>query len=468
MKYRTLGLWTVLTLACVAIASAVTGQPHPTTSPPAHFDLWHIIVIGAVTPSTLTELTDLAKDYFTNVYVQLVNPETALKAQFAKLENAQFTGKKWIFGVKTQIGGASANAGANKSLPPADEGQYDQGEATVVRTYTRMALDGLAIEVTKKMTGSFRPALAETMSDRLQAHDLEVNRQMFCNGDGVLCAVDAGGASSTTQPVEKDYGVANGGLGVRHVYIGDKVAFYKADLTTLIGRRVVTAVSETNDTFDVDSTIDTTVAGGPHVVTRSTDDTDNIAAGENKGLLVSVKDSGTFETIPATFQGWKSIRLHNSAVLRDISDSLVMQMVETIRARSRLVPNLIVTRPGVVLKYSEIFLPLRRLDGQDVQLKGGYKPIAAVIHAGGSIPVIGDNDCPNSRMFFLNTGAFRMADLVGTEWADMDGATFDRVTDKDAIEGYIRKYWAVVTVQRNANGVIEDLNDITSIDRRAA
>ena len=420
----------------------------------------------AVTPTTLTELTDLAKDYFTNVYVQLVNPETPLKAQFARLENAQFTGKKWIFGVKTQIGGASANAGANKSLPPADEGQYDQGEATVVRTYTRMALDGLAIEVTKRQQGSYRPALAETMSDRLQAHDLEVNRQMFCAGDGKLA--DVATDSGTSQVLSADYSVTNGGLGTRHIYVGDMVAFYDSTGVTLRGRRTVTSVDHTtgSDTGTIVVDSDPVTTAGDFV-TRSTSDTDNLTAGEAKGLLASVEASSTFEAIPVTFQGWKSIVMSNSGTLRDISDSLVMQMIETIRSRSRLVPNLIVTRPGIVLKYSELFLPLRRLDGQDVQLLGGYKPIAAVVHAGGSIPVIGDTDCPNSRMFFLNTGAFRMADVTGTEWADMDGATFDRVTDKDAIEGYIRKYWNLITVQRNANGVLEDLNDISAIDKQA-
>lgn len=420
----------------------------------------------AVTPTTMTELNELAKDYFTNVYVQLVNPETPLKAQFNKLEGANFTGRKWIFGVKTQIGGASANAGANKTLPAADEGQYDQGEATLVRTYTRMALDGMVIEVTKRQQGSYRPALAEIMADRLQAHDLEVNRQMFCNGDGFLASIPAtADGASATQTLDQDYAVANGGNGTRHIYVGDLLAFYQSDGTTLIGKKTVTAVDHANVQITLDSSITTTDAG---YVSRATSDTDNTIAGEAYGLLKSVKDSVTFETIPATFQGWKSIRLHADGVLRPISDSLVMQMIETIRSRSRLVPNLIVTRPGIVLKYSEIFLPLRRLDGQDVQLEGGYKPIAAVIHAGGSIPVIGDNDCPNSRMFFLNTGAFRMADMVGTEWADMDGATFDRVTDKDAIEGYLRKYWQLITIQRNANGVIEDLEDIAAIDKIAA
>lgn len=426
----------------------------------------------AVTPTTLTELTDLAKDYQTNVYVQLINPEAALKAQFAKLENAQFTGKTWIFGVKTSIGGGSANVGANKSLPAANAGQYDQGTASVVRTYTRMALDGLAMEATKRREGSYRPALAEVMSDRLQAHDLEVNRQMFSNGDGALFAITTGstGASTTQTPgtgvagAVGDYGIVNGGSGLRHIYIGDVIEYYDSTLANKVsgGPWTVTAVGTTTITHGSVDTADGDIA------VRATSDTDNKTAGECGGLLASVKDSVTFEGIPATAQGWKAIRVHNSATLRDVSDSLVMQVIETIRARSRMVPNLVVTTPGIVLKYSEIFLPLRRLDGQDVQLKGGYIPMAAIIHAGGSIPVLSDNDCPSHRMFFLNTGAFRMADLVGTEWADMDGTTFDRVADKDAIEGYIRKYWQLITVARHQNGVLEDLNDVTSISRIAA
>jgi len=49
----------------------------------------------------------------------------------------------------------------------------------------------------------------------------------------------------------------------------------------------------------------------------------------------------------------------------------------------------------------------------------------------------------------------------------MDGATFDRVVDKDSIEGYVRKYWNLITVQRNANGLLSDLNDIAAVDKVA-
>lgn len=425
----------------------------------------------AVTVQTLTELNDLAKDYFTNVYTQAYNTETPLKSQFGRLENATFAGKKWIFGVKLMRGGGSANAGANKTLPDAKSGQFDQGEATVKRTYTRLALDGFAIETTKTQPGAFKSAIAEAMQDRLEMHDKEVNRQMFSNGDGVLFSITTGsvGASATQTPgvgtggAEGDYGAVNAGSGLKHVQIGDALKFYNNALDTqnatgaAAGAAVtVSAIDYSAGTITISATVDT---ADNDVATRATADTDNITAGEATGLLKSVAASGTLHTIPATLKGWQSVVLSNGGTARSISDSLVMRMITQIRARSGKTPNLVVTSPSIVLKYSELFTPLRRLDGMDVALKGGYKPIQAIIHGGGAIPVMDDPDCPEGRMFFLNTSAFKLADIVGTEMASMDGAQFDRVTDKDAVEGYIRKYWELITINRAANGMISDISD---------
>lgn len=415
----------------------------------------------AVTPTTLPDINDLAKDYFSNVYIQAQNTEVPLKAQFASLQNALFTGRKWIFGVKLANGGGAANAGANFSLPPASQGKYDQGEATLARTYTRMALDNLAIEVTKQQQGSYRPALAETMQDRLQAHDFEVNRQLYCMGDGTVSTIGSG-ATGTTQTLGTDYGVTNGGLGVRHITEGDMVAIYSSNFVTKRGTYTVTAVDAANDQITLDSSATTTT--GDRVV-KATPDTDNHVAGEALGLLLSVAAGGAdFEAIPSTGR-WQSKVDSAGGSLRDLTDPMVLQMITEIRVASRKTPNLAITRSGVVLKYSEQFLPLRRIMGQDIELKGGFKPVTGLQYAGGVVPVLEDPDCPNSRLFMINTEAFRMADLIGTGWFDGDGAQFLRVTDKDSIEGYIRKYWQLITVQRNANGVIEDLNDIDSIER---
>lgn len=425
----------------------------------------------AVTVQTLTELTDLAKDYFTNVYSVAYNKETPLKSQFGRLENAQFSGKKWIFGVKLMRGGGSANAGANKTLPDAKSGQFDQGETTVKRTYTRLSLDGLALEVTKSQNGSFKPALKEEMEDRLEMHDKEVNRQLFCNGDGVLFSITTGsvGASATQTPgvgtggAEGDYGVVNAGSGLKHVQIGDALKFYANDVSTpnatgaAAGAAVnVTAIDYSAGTITISATVDT---ADNDVATRATADTDNIQAGEVTGLLKSVASSGTLHGIPATLRGWQAVSLANGGTARSISDSLVMRMVTQIRARSGKTPDLVVTSPSIVLKYSELFTPLRRLDGIDPELKGGYRPLTGITIGGGSIPVMDDPDCPEGRMFFLNTSAFKLADVVGTEMASMDGAQFDRVDSKDAVEGYVRKYWELCTINRCANGVISDISD---------
>lgn len=439
-------------IAVLCIAHGVHAQPH-------HVDPF--LLIGTVTPTTLVELNDLAKDYYSDVYLPQFNPDTVLKAQLAKLENAQFTGRKWIHGIKLGLGGGASNAGANKSLPDATQGQFDQGESNVIRTYTRMGLDGLVIEVTKNRDGSYRPALAEVMADRLAAHDLEVNRQMFCNNDGHMALVGGTPGASATQTLASDYGVTNGGLGTRHAYIGDTLAFYTSG-NALIGRKVVTDVDHVAETVTLDSSITTTAT--TNFVAKSTSDDDNYGAGEAQGLLKGIS-TGAFESI--THKVWEGTVNDNGGTVREISDSMVLSIFAQVRAKSKQTPGLAITRPGVVLKYSELFLPIRRINGQQTQLVGGFTPIIEIIHGGGSCPVIEDLDCPSNRIFFLTLNSMRMADLVGTEWADMDGAQFDRIVGKDGIEGYIRKYWQLIFVQRNANAILADVEDISEIERRA-
>jgi hypothetical protein len=420
----------------------------------------------AVSATTLNELNDLAKDFYTDVYLEVYNPQTPLKNAFGKLANAQYTGRKWIFGIKTANGGGASNAGSRKTLPGASEGEFDQGEVTTVRTYTRLALDLHTIEVTKKQAGSFKPALSEVMADRLTAHDLEMNRQMFSGGDGRCALVLAAGAASATQTLNSDYGVTNGGNGTRHIYVGDQLAFRRVSDNSLVGRRTVIAVDPDAQQIELESTI--TTSGGQCYVAKSTADDDNYAAGEAQGLLRSVAASGSdFEGIPTSGR-WRSIVSSNSGTLRQLTDTLVMTVIARVRSESRKTPNMAVTRPGVVLRYTELFLPLRRIDGQDEQIIGGYKPITSIQFSGGTIPVMEELDCPDHRMFLLHTESLKMATLVGTEWASADGAQFARITDQDGIEGYMRAYWNLATVQRNANALIADLEDLPEIDRISA
>lgn len=416
------------------------------------------------TPSTLTELTDLAKDLYTNYYQPQMAKKTPLKAQFDQLESWEFAGKSIIFGLKLETGGGAANAGANKTLPVNADGTYDQGSCTLARTYVRLAIDGLAMEVTKQQKGSYRPAVQEKMEDRMAAITKEINRQSFSAGDGKLARTATAGAGAT-QVLDYAYFLATGGNPAKFIYKGDVLAFYQSN-GTLIDRRTVSSKTSTAGSGQVSVVLNSTVtstSGG--FVAKSTADDDNYSAGEAKGILAAMVQSGTFQGVPigSTYQ---ATRVHNNGTLQDIDDTLVSTLFNAIYNESEEYPNLIVTRPGIVQKYSEIFLPIRRINGQEIQLKGGYKPMAVYQHGGGEAPILTDNDCPGARLFALNTGYIRSIDLIGEQWAAFDGAQFTRVTSQDGAEGYIRKYWQLAWPRLNAHGVLEDLKDVGAIDRR--
>lgn len=419
----------------------------------------------AVTASTITDLTDLAKDYFTNYWQPMMAKGGQLKAQLEQLENWEFAGKKIIFGAKLETGGGVANAGASKSLPDNADGSYDQMETTLKRTYARLAIDAFEIARLAKTKGTFRPAVEEKMDDRGQAMMKDCNRQSWSDGSGKV-AMLAAGANSATQTLSRAYFLSDGGSPLKHIYKGDNLAFYTSG-GTLVGRRKVVSKTGTlgaaTGTVTLASSIDlTSITNG--WVAKATADDDNTQAGEVNGVLSAMVQSGTFQGVPIG-STYAAVSISNSGTLRDLDDSVVGTLTNAIHAQCEEFPNLFATRPGITQKYSEIFLPIRRIDGQDVQLKGGYKPVAAIQHAGGTSPVIGDTDCPGARMFALNTKYVKNLDLIGEEWADFDGAQFTRISDQDGAEGYMRKYWQIAWQRLNCHGVVSDLNDVSTVDR---
>lgn len=419
----------------------------------------------AVTATTITELNDIAKDYYANVLQPQMAKGTPLKAQFEQLENWEPVGGRnnIIFAMKLETGGGVSNAGANKTLPPNADGIYDQATTSLVRTYARMAIDMFAAEISKSKKGSFKPFLEEKMDDRLDALNKECNRQLFGAGDGKL-AITGTGAASATQTLSLAYGVTNGGNPGKHVYKGDILSFYD-NTGTFINRRTVTAKAATKGSATCTVTLSSSVTSiTDGWVSKATDDDDNYTTGEVKGLLAGMVQSSTFQnvTIGSTYQ---ATVLDNSGTLRDISDGLVASLFTTIQTDTDELPNLVVTRPGIVQKYSEIFLPIRRIDGQDTKLKGGFKPMGVVQHAAGEAPILTDADCPGGRLFAINTKYLKAIDMLGEQWAAFDGAEVSRIADKDGAEAYLRKYWQMGWLRLNCHGMIADINDVSTADR---
>lgn len=419
----------------------------------------------AVTPSGLAEMTDIAKDFYSNYIGPQMAKGTPLKAQFDQLEGWEMVGGRnnVIFAMKLQTGGGVGNAGTNKTLPGNADGVYDQATVSLKRTYARMALDWFAAEISKNKKGSYKPFLEEKFEDRMAAMNKDCNRQLYSPGDGKL-AITGTGAASATQTLSSAFSVTNGGNPGKFVYPGDQLAFYD-NVGALIGRRTVTSKTATKGSATANVVLSSTITSVTNGwVAKATDDTDNYAEGEVSGLLAGMAQSSTFQgvTIGSTYQA--SV-LSNSGTLRDITDGLVGSLFTTVQTDTDELPNLVVTRPGIVHKYSEIFLPIRRIQGQETQLKGGFKPMGVVQHASGEAPILADSDCPGGRLFALNTAYIKKLDLINSEWASFDGAEVARVEGKDAGEAYLRKYWQMAWLRLNVHGLIEDINDVSTADR---
>lgn len=421
-----------------------------------------------VSVTTITELNDLAKDLYQNLFQPMMAKGGQLKAQIEPLERWTFQGRQIFFAGKLSTGGGVANAGANATLPDNADGTYDQFTVSLKRTYARMAIDAFEIARLEQSSGSFRPALQEKMQDRADAMVKDINRQMYTDGVGKI-ALLAAGASSDTQTLTRAYFLSDGGNPGKHIYIGDNLAFHNSS-NTLVGRRKVIAKTATLGTSTVDVQLDSTIdlsAVTNGYVSKCTADTTNVATGEVNGLLSAMAQSGNFQGAPigSTYQ---ATSLDAGGTLRDLDDTVVMTLVNTIHAQCEEYPDLAVTRPGIGQKYSEIFLPIRRIDGQAAQLKGGYRPIAAIQTGGGDAPMIGDTDCPGARLFMLNKKYVRNVDLQGEKWFALDGAQFSRVDGKDAVEGFMSKYWQMAYTRLNCHGVAKDLNDVATVDRIAS
>jgi len=180
---------------------------------------------------------------------------------------------------------------------------------------------------------------------------------------------------------------------------------------------------------------------------------------EVTGLQTIVDSSGSlFNIDPNTYGVWKASEFGNSGTLRQISETLMSQVVQDININSGTWPNLGVCHHGVFRAYANLLLGLKRFN-DTTKLKGGYDAGIPFIGGGGSaIPIVPERDCPANSLFFINTD--HLTEYMDSDWEFMqeDGAVLSRVTGYDAYEFVLFKGMEVGTDQRNTHGKLVDIS----------
>jgi len=142
----------------------------------------------------------------------------------------------------------------------------------------------------------------------------------------------------------------------------------------------------------------------------------------------------------------------------DVSLGELQRLLDEISIASDSVPNLFLVHPSFRQEYAQILLGT----------SGGNltKEVSSVGKADGGFSSLSYNNiamrvsraAPKGAVIALRTDTWKLCELEGGGFADLDGAILSRSATTDEWSGFYRWYYDTVCVRPNANGMLVGLN----------
>ena len=123
-------------------------------------------------------------------------------------------------------------------------------------------------------------------------------------------------------------------------------------------------------------------------------------------------------------------------------------------------PNVIFMNPVQRQMYSALFQlttagtsGVMNVSGEkSTELNGGFSGLSY-----GSLPIKTSRHVANGGLIFMRTDTWKLLELQGHEFADIDGDVLIRVANHDSYEGYYRWYYNTVCTNPNQNAILAGL-----------
>lgn len=430
----------------------------------------------------LTSITDTLKLVYGEGIQNQFYDETLTYHQFPK-SNRNPKGLGYEFGIRYDRAQGVGARRESELLPDPLVGKFDKGRITPKYIYGTLRMTGPAIEAAKGDVAAFVDGLADSVDDIYQSLVVDMNRQAWGDGFGLLGTLTSASDAVTTTTGGGTWTITcNNDQGVDLMYAGMVVDFYTSGTTidqSAVASRI-SSVDRANKTAEMEPntgvykanhpitaaqsyTITTdTVASGAHVVrigareaAHATSDTPVEMTG-----LQGIFDDGTllasFENITvADQQKWKANVLANSGVGRELSIDLMLQSLDL--SRTVAGPNKRIIRCGLGQrrKYANLLLPDVRF--APTELKGGYETLTFA-GGDGSVEMVIDPVAPPGRMFFEVVGSIMKYEMTPIGWGDLDQQMHQRA-GYDEWDQFLRIYTQLGTEQRNHLVLLKDLTE---------
>lgn len=388
--------------------------------------------------ATLQTVSNITKQVYGPRIVNQVNNEVVLTRRIEKTSKrteSTANGKVVKIPIKTRRNqGLGYRNELEKLQAPGQQG-YNEITVPLRYGYGRVHLSGPAIELVNENANAFTSVITEEMNGLKTDIVKDTNRILWGNGLGVLATVDTAATSNTIS-------VGTDATSVKWFGIDMQVDILSADGQTVIAAdRKVTAINEATGDITISGAAVTVAVG--QIITRQGN-----YAREPQGFSSLIKASGVVQGLDAANEPlWKS---HENNTGGALSESAMIEMVDRIVAKGGR-PTVLFTDLGTRRAYFNLLKQERRFTNTQ-KFEGGFSGLAFTYDT--DIPMVTDIDAPTGKIWFVDESAFTVYHRKDWSWDDRDGSTWKWVTDYDAYEALMKKYWEFAIERRNTSGVM--------------
>jgi len=402
---------------------------------------------------TVTTFTEALKETYEDGIKDQLNRDVVLyDALQSGTKKVKLEGSKLVFSTKLGRAYGAHAIGESGTLPDAGHATRKKGEVEPKDVWGRAQLTKRLMAVSKTDRGAFADALADKMDDLQEDLKYEVARALVGNkvptndSTGILGQVTTGATSAT--------------VAVKNI---SSCVQLRPGMPIVIGtdaelKGTGSPLAATIKSIDTTSQI-TLEASGTFV----TDDfiarggaNSNAYEQEFTGIAHIVDDVGTLYNInPSTHSQWAAYVDDNSSVARPWSHDLMNKAFRSIKTQSGKRPDYVTGHDAQVDEIANTLVSDVRYE--PCKFKGGYERSFLTWNNGErDVPIVPDDMFEPGKLTFLSMDCLAMCETVPMGFDETD-SLLQRVTNQVSYEIVYGTIGNLVCYQRNAHGVLEDL-----------
>lgn len=414
----------------------------------------------------LTVASDILKEDYVDLKDQL-NENFFILSQI-DTNRDDFQGRRAFTPIHVQRSSGVGSRPEGGALPTAGAQGYTHTLVPLRFHYGRIQVSGPVIAAMQSDKGSFIRAVQGEMDGITNDLKRDINRQIWGTSNGVIATCGTTTATTVVQLAATTTQVQMRQLGADGSKLNVDIGTV-ATPTSIIANSPVSAFDAVNLTITIGSSVTTTAAarvfrtGAGGASSNSGDNGDGQA--ELTGLQTIVSNAGVLHAVdPAVVPQWKATVNGNAGVTRALSESLVNQQIHAAEIASGMEVDLLIGSPGVSRAAAVLQQSIRR-NIDNVDLKAGYRglawstPMEGIGKGSKTRALYWEKDTPQNQLFGIASSSLIEHVMNDWDWMNQDGAVLNRILNTDSYEATFFRYSELACSQRNANFVLQDLQE---------